>query len=380
MLRLPLHWLGLAALVGTVAMGARLASSVPVAHPATPAAELRVLVDSVVRISGAEQTLVDAIANRMPSSDEWQAAIALHVSTSPSSLPVAGSYRLDGGSIVFVPDFPLDAGVPYDLVIELNRLRASLMLPWIPVNDRRTQRILLPAASVARRTIVTGLHPSVPVVPANLLRFYLHFSRPMREGDAAEHLQLVNDSGQVVAGAFLDPALELWDGSHRRLTVLFDPGRIKRGLRPNRELGPPLAEGRRYRLRVDPGWRDADGAPLAHGFSHDFVVGPAVRRALEPARWRITMPAAGTSDPILVRSPVLLDHAQVPRGMGVVDSTGARVPARATLDGDERTVRLVAGEAWAAGTHRVVVAPELEDVAGNTPTAAFDEDLMSPRH
>jgi hypothetical protein len=376
--RLRLHWVGLAALVGTVAMGARLASSVPVAHPAT-AAELRVSVDTVVRIAGAEQGLLDALASRTPSGDEWQAAIALHVSTSPWPLPVSGSYRLEGGSIVFAPDFPLEAGVPYELVIELNRLRASLMLPWIPLNDRRTQRVLLPAAFVERRTVVTGVHPSVPVVPANLLRFYLHFSRPMREGDAAAHLELVNDSGHVVTGAFLDPALELWDASHRRLTVLFDPGRIKRGLRPNRELGPPLIEGRRYRLRVDPAWRDADGAPLAHGFSHEFLVGPAERRALEPASWRVTMPAAGTSDPILVRSQVLLDHAQVPRGISVVDSIGARVPARATLDGDERTVRLAPAEAWAAGTHRVLVTPELEDVAGNT-AAAFDVDLMKPQH
>lgn len=376
---LRLHWIGVVALVGTVVMGASLASSVPVARHATPAAELRVLVEGdAVRIAGAEQVLLDALVERAPGGDEWQAAVALHVSASPSPLPVAGSYRVAGGSIVFAPAFPLVAGVPYDLVIDLNRLRAAHRLPLAPAGDRRTRRILVPAASLTKRTLVSGLRPSIAVVPANLLRLYLHFSRPMREGDAAGHLELVDDSGHVVAGAFLDPGLEMWDRSHRRLMVLFDPGRIKRSLRPNRELGPPLVEGRRYRLRVDPGWRDADGAQLARGFSHEFTVGPAERNALDPVSWRATVPTPGTADPILLRSPVPLDHARVPHDIGLVDSTGTRVPVRAMLDNDERTVRLLPAETWGPGRYQVVVAANLEDVAGNTVAAAFDVDLSDP--
>jgi hypothetical protein len=347
-----------------------------VAHPATPAAELSISVEgTAVRITGAESPLLAALARQAPSAEEWQQAVALRVATAPSALPVAGSYRVDGRSIVFAPAFPLVAGMSYDLVVELNRLRAGRRLPLAPANDRRAQRIPIPSAPLVARAVVTGVRPSAPVLPANLLRLYLQFSRPMREGDAAGHLVLLDDSGHAVAGAWLDPGLELWDASHRRLTVLLDPGRIKRGLGPNLELGPPLVEGRRYRLRVDPGWRDADGAPLARGFTHEFRVGPAERRALDPSSWQVTSPAGGTTDPIVLRSPVALDHALVPRDIGLRETSGTRVPVRAKLDGDERTVRLTPRSAWLPGAYQVRVAAQMEDVAGNTVAAAFDVDL-----
>ena len=43
-----------------------------------------------------------------------------------------------------------------------------------------------------------------------------------------------------------------------RFTLLFDPGRIKRGLKPaQRRVGPVLEEGKSYTLVIDRGWTDA---------------------------------------------------------------------------------------------------------------------------
>ena len=39
-------------------------------------------------------------------------------------------------------------------------------------------------------------------------------------------------SGQAVADPFLELDEELWSTDGRRFTLLFDPGRIKRGLKP----------------------------------------------------------------------------------------------------------------------------------------------------
>ena len=47
------------------------------------------------------------------------------------------------------------------------------------------------------------------------------------------------------------PGEELWDQGFRRLTMTFDPGRIKRGLTSNEAIGPPLAEGKHYTLVID---------------------------------------------------------------------------------------------------------------------------------
>ena len=44
-----------------------------------------------------------------------------------------------------------------------------------------------------------------------------------------------------------------------RLTLLLDPGRIKRGVRPLEEIGGALQVGRTYTLVIDDAWPDAKG-------------------------------------------------------------------------------------------------------------------------
>ena len=70
----------------------------------------------------------------------------------------------------------------------------------------------------------------------------------MSQGYAAEQVRLARDDGSVLAGALLPTEHELWDASRRRLTVLLDPARIKRGLPAHREAGYPLRPGQSFRL------------------------------------------------------------------------------------------------------------------------------------
>jgi hypothetical protein len=44
--------------------------------------------------------------------------------------------------------------------------------------------------------------------------------------------------------------------------LFFDPGRIKRGLVSQQELGIVLHEGRRYTLLIEKEWKDAEGNPM----------------------------------------------------------------------------------------------------------------------
>ena len=61
-------------------------------------------------------------------------------------------------------------------------------------------------------------------------------------------------------GVFLPPEPELWDARNAtRLTMLLDPGRIKRGLVPNLEFGYPLVEGTTISIGIDAAFRDATG-------------------------------------------------------------------------------------------------------------------------
>ena len=58
----------------------------------------------------------------------------------------------------------------------------------------------------------------------------------MSDGFAAGRVTLVDHAGDVMPAALLPLEHELWDGDRRRLTVLLDPARIKRGLVAHRGL------------------------------------------------------------------------------------------------------------------------------------------------
>ena len=60
-------------------------------------------------------------------------------------------------------------------------------------------------------------------------------------------MHFLDENGKVHNNLFL-PGDELWDPSYQRLTMTFDPGRIKRGLTSNETIWPPpIAEGvKRY--------------------------------------------------------------------------------------------------------------------------------------
>lgn len=149
-------------------------------------------------------------------------------------------------------------------------------------------------------TEVLEIYPRAAIVPRNLLRLSVWFSAPMSEGSAAEHLRLTDDSGLPIRGALLPNENELWDAEHRRLTVLLDPARIKRGLAAHREIGYPLRPGATVRLVVDRGFRDARGNGLRSPGERAYQVGDDERRHVDPQAWALTIPAADTADPLQV--------------------------------------------------------------------------------
>jgi hypothetical protein len=130
-------------------------------------------------------------------------------------------------------------------------------------------------------TRVGRVYPSADVLPSNLLRFYIYFSAPMSQGEAGRRMRLLDEAGKPLVGVFL-PSEELWDPQFQRLTMTLDPGRIKRGLTSNQAMGPPIAEGKRYTLVIDPDWPDARNVPMIEGFRKSFRGGPAERSKPDP--------------------------------------------------------------------------------------------------
>ena len=145
-------------------------------------------------------------------------------------VPTVGRWSADGDALCFTPRFPLPAGTLYALVLRDDA--AGPGARWVEV--ARLQR---PIARIPPTVSVVAIHPSTPVVPENLLRLSVTFSAPMDEGIAARHIHLEDADGRDIPHALLAMPPELWDRPRRRLTLLLEPGRIKRGLVPNTELG-----------------------------------------------------------------------------------------------------------------------------------------------
>ena len=280
------------------------------------------------------------------------AAQAFTVSLDQAGAPaLAGTYERRGNETVFTPRYPVQPGASY---------RVAGVVIGIP--DR-------PARAAAT---VTAVYPTGPVLPENQLKLYLHFSAPMSRGEAVRRIRLRRASGAEVREPFLEIDEELWDPEGRRLTLLFDPGRIKRGLLSREEAGGALIPGERYSLIIDGGWPDAFGQPLARAFQHDFTAGPADRTPLRPKQWRITAPTS--AQPLIIDFGEAVDSALAVRLIRVLDSGERPVAGSALLERHESRFSFRPSRPWLPGTYTIEVNPLLEDVAGNWVNRAFDVD------
>ncbi len=276
-----------------------------------------------------------------------------------------GSYTVESASLVFRPRFPLAPGMRYRAVFH-----AAGQTPAEAVFD-------IPKLDTAPSTRVEHVYPSTDLLPDNQLKFYLYFSAPMGRGGAWRHIHLLDQSGSPVDLPFLEIDQELWDRDYRRLTVLFDPGRIKRGLLPREEAGPAIEAGKQYTLVIDRDWQDARGVSLLEGSRKSFRVGPADRTPPDPSRWRLSAPAAGTSTALVVSLPKPMDYALLLRLLDVSGPDGP-VAGAAAIDHDEMRWTFTPREPWKAGDYRLLVDTALEDLAGNRIGRPFDVDTFDP--
>jgi len=275
---------------------------------------------------------------------------------------MAGRFILDDGDLCFVPRFSFVEGTTYTVSMKGAELGA-LVRPRV---DRPVT------------TEVLEIYPTVDDVPRNLLRFYVQFSAPMSEGHAARHITLIDETGHEMVGALLATEHELWDADRRRLTVLLDPARIKRGLVPHLEAGYPLELDSSFRFVVGDGFRDSRGVSLRASAERRYRVTSDERRLLVPEDWRIVPPAVHTTTPLEVLFDRPLDPFLSARCLRVLGPDDGLVAGPPEVGRDGRSWRLTPQAPWAVGSHRLLIDPVLEDLAGNSVERVFDRDMTRP--
>ncbi len=271
---------------------------------------------------------------------------------------VAGAYTLDAEGLPFRPLFPFVSGLRYTARLDLGH-GAPLM---------RGFDVAPPTGEGPR---VTAVFPSGDTLPENALRVYVHFSRPMEPRDAHRHVRLEQADGSVVPLAFVEVPHGLWDPQRTRLTLLFHPGRVKRGVAPGEALGAPLQAGATYRLVVDGAMRDASGRTLGRDFPWRFRATSADRESPHAEGLRVHAPATVT-EPLVVELPEPLDEALLHRLIWVEDASGRSVAGLAAVSERETRWRFRPESAWLPGRYGLRVHPALEDRAGNRFDRVFD--------
>jgi hypothetical protein len=310
--------------------------------------------------SGAFKVLgLPASALREPRAG-WQSVFVVYAGTGDVP-PLAGSYSVENGALVFRPKYPLGAGPRY---------RAVFRGAGAPLEKSFDG----PARSVTPRARVERVYPSTGVLPSNQLRLYIYFSAPMSRGEAEQRIHVLGADGRPLRGVFL-PGQELWDPNNTRLTMTFDPGRIKRDLTSNKAMGPPIAEGKRYTLVIDREWRDANGVAMVEPFRKAFRGGPAVRQPPDPKAWRLITPLAGSRDPLVVGFGRPMNYTLLQRMLRVSGPRGD-VAGSIGVGREESEWRFTPQSSWGAGAYRLVVDTSLEDLAGNKIGQPFDIDVF----
>jgi hypothetical protein len=267
--------------------------------------------------------------------------------------PVAGSYAYEDNLLTFKPAFGFVEGMDYVVRIHTTSIGEKL----VPFNIQSELATI--------DATVTNIYPSGDVIPENTLRFYIHFSTPMQPHVSFDHIKLVDQDGIADEAAFMRFKQELWNEDRTRLTVLFDPGRIKREVATNLELGPALQEGKQYRLVVQEGWMPVQGKTSLSAFSKHFTVSNALRELPDETKWQIKKPRLNTKDALEINFDRQFDFGLLGKSIKIKNMSGTVLLGDLNISGSETIWRFEPVQAWTDDKITINVDPNLEDVAGN---------------
>ncbi len=283
--------------------------------------------------------------------------------------PIVGSYEADNRSVRFIPKFSFVEGQDYVIRVQHRSANQGVFHKLTPFKIQPKTPVVKPE--------VTGVYPSGNILPENVLRLYIHFSTPMKPHVAFNYIKLVDASGKVDDAAFMKFKQELWSEDRKRLTVLMDPGRIKRNVSTNLGLGPALQKGESYQLVIDGGWPTANGTKPLASFSKSFVVSEALRELPNSGNWIITAPAIRSKDTLTIKFDRPFDHQLLHKDIKVVSIAGEKIKGKSLIGHHETEWHFKPNEAWMDEQIYIVVDGELEDVAGNNFQDLLDHSVTT---
>lgn len=308
-------------------------------------------------------------------SEDWQPIFKIQYGNSiQENLPsMLGTYESQKAALYFQPRFPFTQGKSYTLMLDAALFYKKTGMQLSTKNIIHTFQV--PVLQEIKPTYVEHIYPSAAILPMNQLKLYVQFSASMRTGQAFDRLQLLDEKGEVVLAPFLYMDKELWDKDHQRLTVWFDPGRIKRDLPPHELLGLPLQAGQFYQLVVHQDWQDLNGNSLQENFIKQFRVVESDREMPKTANWKLNLPQSQSQEALIVDFKEPMDAALLEHSLVVLNEKNEMVTGIIELKNQEKVWHFTPIRAWQSGNYTIQIATILEDLAGNNLNRLFDRNV-----
>lgn len=290
-------------------------------------------------------------------SDSLQVFVGSQNSCCSNKIPMTGRYIKTDGWLRFLPLFDFASGQQY--VVRVSRHTDGR-------EDLQFSSFEIKSDAASTRAEVTRIYPSGDVLPENVLRFYIHFTKPMQPHIAHRYIKLVNASTEKPdKAAFMKFKQEIWSEDRKRLTVLMDPGRIKRNVITNVRLGPAMEAGSAYRLIIEEGWPSADGASFLSRFEKSFTVSNPIRERPNVPGWTLTPPELGTRESLKIDFDRAFDYQLLHTDIKVFSASGENIEGSISVENHETQWLFVPREDWTDKRISIVVDSKLEDIAGN---------------
>ena len=324
-------------------------------------------------VLGLPRGVLAALGDYRPTDDQWRRILRVHAA-SEARPAMLGRTVANDSALEFEPSFPLRRGLRYVAVFYPDEVKKLLGI-LVELGPELRLELDLEVTRGPPSTSLVTVFPSADELPENLLRFYLHFSAPMHQGDSYRHIQILDAAGRTVEDAFIELDHELWSPQGTRFTLLFDPGRLKSGLKPRREVGTALKTRDDFVLLVSAEWPDIRGRALVAEFRKSFSVAAPDHESPSPTLWQLTPPPAKTRRPLEIRLAEPLDEALLHHMLWILDEGGERVAGQVEIADGEQLWRYEPREPWEPGKYLLQVNPRLEDRSGNSIAKPFEVDL-----
>ena len=274
-----------------------------------------------------------------------------------------GETQAVSGKVQFIPRFPFLAGQIYEAVF----------------TDSAGQQTSIEHTFAIRAAAprLAAVYPNGKILPANHLKFYIHFTEPMQRGKIFRHFRLINlSTDKPIDEPFRET--ELWSADGKRLTLWLHPGRQKTGVNLNLDLGPVLDPRQRYVLEISKNWNSEAGVPLKNSFRKTFTTTEANRTQPDPDTWKIIPPKGNSYSPLIVNFQQPLDWALLHTMLTVLDTRDKLFAGKTEVIRNETQWRFIPTQPWTTGNYRLKVDWELEDLAGNNLERLFEVNLNKP--